>query len=399
MQFTYKALKDDKTVTGKIQANTADEAVVLLKSGGYFPIEVKKEISAQSSFNAIFDRVNFVDIVSFTRQLSIMLNAGVTLIEAFDIFKKQTTKKSLYKMIDQMDRDIRGGKALSASLQAYPHYFSPLYISLVKAGEASGKLNEILLNLADNLEKQRELRGKLTGAMVYPSLIIVGMVIVMFIMITFVIPQLLTLYNDLNAELPWSTKLITAVSSFSAAYWPFILIAAGFIGFVLFSYFKSKQGKEMLDHVMLRIPVISNVIIQSMLVETTRALAILVGSGVSILDALEIVKMANSNVEFQQAFSTVAKKVEKGVSLGNAMKDERIFPPLIVQMAVVGEQTGHLDETMGKISDYFEIESEMAIKTMTTLIEPTVLVVLGVSIGFLIFSVITPIYSLTNSIT
>lgn len=399
MQFTYKALKDDKTVTGKIQANTADEPVVLLKSGGYFPIEVKKEISAQSSFNAIFDRVNFVDIVSFTRQLSIMLNAGVTLIEAFDIFKKQTTKKSLYKMIDQMDRDIRGGKALSASLQAYPHYFSPLYISLVKAGEASGKLNEILLNLADNLEKQRELRGKLTGAMVYPSLIIVGMVIVMFIMITFVIPQLLTLYNDLNAELPWSTKLITAVSSFSAAYWPFILIAAGFIGFVLFSYFKSKQGKEMLDHVMLRIPVISNVIIQSMLVETTRALAILVGSGVSILDALEIVKMANSNVEFQQAFSTVAKKVEKGVSLGNAMKDERIFPPLIVQMAVVGEQTGHLDETMGKISDYFEIESEMAIKTMTTLIEPTVLVVLGVSIGFLIFSVITPIYSLTNSIT
>lgn len=399
MQFTYKALKDEKTVTGKIQANSADEAVVLLKSGGYFPIEVKKEISAQSSFNAIFDRVNFVDIVSFTRQLSIMLNAGVTLIEAFDIFKKQTTKKSLYKMIDQMDRDIRSGKALSASLQAYPGYFSPLYISLVKAGEASGKLNEILLNLADNLEKQRELRGKLTGAMVYPSLILVGMVIVMFIMITFVIPQLLTLYNDLNAELPWSTKLITAISSFSAAYWPFILLATGFLGFVLFSYFKSKQGKIALDHFVLRIPVISNVIIQSMLVETTRALAILVGSGVSILDALEIVRQANSNVEFQDAFANVAKKVEKGVSLGNAMKDERIFPPLIVQMAVVGEQTGHLDETMGKISDYFEIESEMAIKTMTTLIEPTVLVILGISIGFLIFSVITPIYSLTNSIT
>jgi type IV pilus assembly protein PilC len=398
MLFAYKALKDNKPVSGKIDANNVEEAVSLLKAGGYFPIEVKKDATGSSAIMQYLDRVNFTDIVNFTRQLSIMLNAGVTLVDAFDIFKKQASKPSFLRMVDQLDKDIRGGKTFSDSLRRYPHLFSPLYISLSRAGEASGKLNDILFNLATNLEKQRELRGKLQGAMIYPSLILVGMFVVVFIMITFVIPKLLGLYKDLNVTLPWSTQIIVNVSDFSSKFWPLILAAIGFICFSIWRFFQTKEGKAILDKYVLRIPVISNVITQAMLVDTTRALSILVGSGVSILDALDIIKEANPNGEFKKAFKNVAEKVEKGISLGAALRDEPVFPPLIVQMAVVGEQTGHLDETMLKISEYFDVESGLAIKNLTALIEPAVLVVLGLGIGFLIFSVITPIYSLTSSI-
>jgi type IV pilus assembly protein PilC len=172
MIFLYKALKDNKQVTGKIDANNTEEAVSLLKAGGFFPIEVKKEGTGTSVIAEIFDRVDFTDVVNFTRQLSIMLNAGVTLIDAFDIFKKQSTKPSFMKMIEQMDKEIRGGKTFSETLKSYPHLFSNLYISLVKAGEASGKLNDILLSLSQTLEKQRELKGRVTGAFIYPALIL-----------------------------------------------------------------------------------------------------------------------------------------------------------------------------------------------------------------------------------
>jgi type II secretory pathway component PulF len=398
MIFTYKALKDNKQVTGKIDANNTEEAVSLLKAGGFFPIEVKKEGAGSSALTQIFDRVDFTDIVNFTRQLSIMLNAGVTLIDAFDIFKKQSTKPSFMKMIEQMDKEVRGGKTFSETLRAYPHLFSNLYISLVKAGEASGKLNDILLNLSQTLEKQRELRGRVTGAFIYPALILSGMVIVIFIMVTFVIPKLLGLYKDLNVKLPWSTQIIVYVSDFLSQFWYLVIIGFGVGAYLVYNFFQSPRGKKLFDKYILKVPVISNVLIQSMLVDTTRALAILVGSGVSILDALQIVKEGNPNGEFRSAFSRIAEKVEKGVSLGNAFKEEPVFPPLIIQMAIVGEQTGHLDETMRKISEYFDIESELAIKNMTTLIEPTVLVILGLGVGFLIFSVITPIYSLTSTI-
>ncbi|MFW5703253.1 MAG: type II secretion system F family protein [Patescibacteria group bacterium] len=396
MKFKYRALKGEKTVSGKIEANNVDEAVTLLKAGGFFPIDIKRDTGDSSSFKKLLDRVNFTDIVNFTRQLSIMLNAGITLIDAFDIFKKQTPKESFLHLIEEMDRDIRSGISFSNTLKKHPEYFSRLYVSLVKAGEASGKLNDILLSLATNLEKQRELRGKLKGAMIYPALIIAGMFIVIFIMITFVIPELLSLYTDLDADLPMSTVIINQVSTFSSENWPFILIVLGVVGFLIYNYVRTPEGKANIDKLVLKVPILKDVLIQSLLVDTTRAFSILVGSGVSILDALEIAREASGNVEFQKAFRRISIKVEKGVSLGNAMREEPLFPPLIVQMAVVGERTGHLDETMGKISRYFEVESEIAIKSLTTLIEPAILVILGVTIGFIIFSVITPIYSLTS---
>lgn len=398
MLFQYKALKDNKIVIKKIEAQNQEAAIYYLKSNNYLPIEIKRADNASVALlNQAMDRVTFNDIVDFTRQLAIMLNAGLTLIDSFEILKQQVKKPSLQKIIEDIDKEIRSGNSFSTALQKHPRHFSNLYISLVKSGEASGKLSEILLKLADNLDKQREFKGKIKGALIYPVIVVVGMILVMFIMVTFVIPRLLGLYKDFNIALPLTTQILIYVSDFTSKFWPFIIAGTFVAGVVVKNYLKTKSGKYLFDSLLLKTPIISRVVRISDLVDATRTLSILIGSGVSILDSLSIIIETTGNMIYQDAFKKIYSQVEKGVSLGTAMNQEQIFPPILVQMVIVGEQTGHLDETLLRISRYFEMESEIAVKALTTLIEPTILIFLGLGVGFLVMSVITPIYNLTNS--
>ena len=398
MFFQYKALKDGKTIVKKIESASSEAVINYLQRNGYFPISVEKVKELNSSFlDTLTQQVNFNDIVNFTRQVAIMLNAGLTLIDSLEILKKQTTKFPLRKMIEAIDSKIKGGSSFSIALKDYKSNFSNLYIALVKSGEASGKLGEILLRLADNLEKEREFKSKLTGALVYPIIVVIGMFVVMFIMVTFVLPKLLNLYKDFNVELPLSTQILIGISNFSTRFWPFVLVLI-VVGFYFAKkYLRTKAGKKSFDQFALKLPVFGHIISISALVESTRTLAILIAAGISILDALSIVVDSTDNSVFQQAFLTVSQKVEKGQSMGVALEQEGIFPPILVQMSLVGEQTGNLDDTLLRLSKYFEMESEMATKTMTTLIEPLILIFLGGGVGFLVMSVITPIYNLTSS--
>lgn len=396
--FWFKAIKDDIIVSQKIESNSERDVVDYLKRNGYIPIKVQEIKPLLPEFVTMFDRIGFGEIVDFTRQLAIMLNAGLTLIDSFSILQKQITKPSLLLMIKSIYKDVLGGSTFSKALQKYPSHFSNLYISLVKSGEASGKLSEILLRLADNLEKQREFQSKIKGALIYPIIVVIGMIGVMFVMVTFVVPKLLNLYKDFNVELPISTQILMFISEFSTRFWPVILLAV--FGAIVFAkrYFSTKVGKQSFDELSLRLPVFGKIISISALVDTTRTLSILIGSGVSILESLNIVIDTSGNIVYQNAFKQIYKQVEKGISMGEAFDNERIFPPILIQMTTVGEQTGHLDDTLLRISKYFEMESEMAVKTMTTLIEPLILVFLGLGVGFLVLAVITPIYNLTSSI-
>ena len=397
MLFIYNAIKDNKRVTAKLEADSEESVLKYLRENGYFPVSVKKSSINLAFLEGKLNRVGFSDIVDFTRQLSIMLNAGLTLVDALDILQKQIKKPALQALFSDIDKQIKAGSAFSTVLKTYPNLFPNLYISLIKSGEASGKLSEILLRLADNLEKEREFRGKLKGALIYPIIVVFAMLGVMFVMITFVVPRMLSLYKDFNIELPFYTKVLLVVSNFSASYWPIIIAVFVLSAIGLRTYFKSPLGKKILDSSVLKLPVFSNIIKMAALVDSTRTLAILIGSGVSILDGLNIVIDTTNNVVYKESFQEVYRKVEKGKSLGNALSTEQIFPPILVQMAIVGENTGHLDETLLRLSKYFEFESESAIKAMTTLIEPAVLILLGFGVAFLVLSVITPIYQLTSS--
>ena len=396
--YWFKALKNGVVINQKIESNSEQDVVDYLKRNDYVPIKVQEIKPLLPELMTMFDRIGFGDIVGFTRQLAIMLNAGLTLIDSFSILQKQITKPSLLLMIKNIYKDVLGGSTFSKALQKYPTHFSNLYISLVKSGEASGKISEILLRLADNLEKQREFQSKIKGALVYPVIVVIGMIGVMFVMVTFVVPKLLNLYKDFNVTLPMSTQILIFISNISTKFWPFIFLGI-FASFILIKrYLNTKIGKQSFDEFTLKLPVFGKIVSISALVDTTRTLSILIGSGVSILESLNIIIDTSGNMVYQNAFTHIYKQVEKGFALGTALENEKLFPPILIQMTTVGEQTGHLDDTLSRISKYFEMESEMAVKTMTTLIEPLILVFLGLGVGFLVLAVITPIYNLTSSI-
>jgi len=401
MYFQYKAIKNEKVVVKRIEAESQQQVLTYLKENDYFPIEVvpSRNIIARLSniFESTFNRLSQKDIIDFTRQLAIMLNAGLTLVNAIKILQKQTKKQNVLKMINVLDEQIRAGNSFSSSLKLFPHYFPNLYVALIRAGEASGKLNEILLKLAENMEKQHELNGKIKGSMVYPIIILMSMVGVIFVILTFVMPKLLGVYKDFGVELPLSTKILVALSSFFSTYWIFILMASAIAGFLLFRYSHSQRGKYFFDALLFKIPFLSNTFKMVSLIDNTRALALMVGAGVPILDGLTIIVETTDNLIYQHAYRNVLKNVEHGMSLGEALGVEAVFPPILVQMAIVGENTGHLDETLLRLSHYFEVESEIAIKALTTLIEPVTLIFLGFGVGVLVIAIITPIYNLTSS--
>ncbi len=399
MLFTYKALIDNKITRGEMEAGSVSEVTEYLKNNGFFPVEInEKKKSEYSLISQIVDRVSFSDITYMTRQFAIMLDAGLTLIDALEILVKQTQKAPFKKMLQDIDRTIRDGKNFSDALKKHPAYFSNFYIALVKSGEASGKLDMILLKLADHMERQREFRAKIRNALIYPSVIVSAMFIMIFVMFAFVMPQLLELYENFQVDLPASTRIVMAISDVASTYWYIFVIATVAAAFSLKKFLSTEKGKRILDEQTLRMPVLGNVVKTASLVDATRTLSILISSGVPILEGFAIVTDVNDNRVYKEAFARLTKQVEKGSSIGTAMANEHVFPPSLIQMTIVGEQTGHLDETLLKISEYYQNESESAIKGMLTLIEPSILVILGITVGLIVFAVLSPIFSLTNSI-
>lgn len=398
MLFQYRAVKDNVVEERTIEAESEDEVVEYLRRHNYFLIHVKQvKHKGAGLFSPFLHKITHHDIVDITRQLSIMMIAGLTIIQGLDILKKQLTKDDLKNVIDDIEKQIKAGNTFSFALRRYPQYFSNLYIALIKSGEATGKLAEVLTKLSDNLEKEQEIKGRLKNALIYPVIVIIAMFVVMFILMTFVVPKMLQMYTEFGADLPFTTKVLIFISGVFVNYWPIILIGAFLFVYFGRAYIKTKKGKRSLDRVLLSIPKIKTVVSIAALVNSTRTLSILIGSGVSILEALTIIVDTTDNVLYQESFGRIYKEVERGRSLGAAFTGEAIFPPILVQMTVIGENTGHLDDTLMRISKYFETESELAIKAMTTLIEPLILVVLGVGVGFIVLSIITPLYNLTSS--
>lgn len=399
MLFQYKALLNNVPIKGQLEAESQKEVMDYLKTNGYFVLEIKEIKTSQLNlFSSFFQRVSFNDITYMTRQLAIMLNAGLTIIDSIEILKKQSTKPAFRNLLGDIDKSIRDGKNFSAALAKYPQHFSTFFIALIKSGEASGKLDSILGKLAENLEFQRSFRSKIKNALIYPIVIIFAMVAMIFVIMTFVVPRLTELYESMEVELSSSTQFLITISSFLESYWVFVIIGAVALGIGVQRILKSDSGKKFFDTYILYVPVFGKIITTASLVDATRTLSILIGSGVPILDALSIVTEVNTNTVFRNAFIRIKERVEKGLSIGTAMSNEKIFPESLVQMTIVGEQTGHLDETLDKVSNYYQSETELAVKAMLTLIEPMILIVLGVTVGFVVMAVITPIFSLTSSL-
>jgi type II secretory pathway component PulF len=397
--FQYKArAADGKILSGLVEAPTESVASKLLHDKQLFVISLSQQTSQLSvtNFTQQFKKISQNDIVNFTRQLATMMVAGLSLPEALSIIRSQTTNSVFIAILQDIEHQIVGGGSLADALSKYPNIFTNTYIALIRAGESSGTLDRVLARLADILESQKEFRSKVSGAMIYPVIIVIGMTGVVFIMMTVVVPKLTDLYKDFNIDLPMSTKILMNTSSFFVHWWwLMILVIVG--GVTLFSRWrKSPEGELIVDTLILKIPLFGELQKKIMLVEFTRTLGMLIASGIHILEGLRILRESLGNVVYRNTITEIAKKVEKGLPLGDTFAQFDVFPLIVSQMMKVGEETGKLDDTLLKLSSYFESESEHLVKNLTTAIEPLIMVVLGVGVGFIVISVITPIYNLTS---
>jgi len=294
--------------------------------------------------------------------------------------------------------DVEGGESLSSALSKHNKIFSPTFIALIKSGEVGGVMDEVLARLADNMEKQQEFKGKVRGALIYPIIIVIGMCAVALIMMIFVIPRLTTLYEDFNAELPLPTRILIGISTFLIKFWPLILILVffGVYGFLL--YRKSTNGRRKTDQLIFKIPIFGDLQKQIILTNITRTLSMMIGAGVSILDALSITAEVVDNVIISGALKDAAKQVEKGFPIAFSFaRHPDAFPYILSQMIAVGEETGKMEEILKKISRVFEVESDEKVKGLTSAIEPLIMILLGLGVGFLVIAVILPIYNLTSN--
>lgn len=400
MKLYYRAVgQDGKVVRGIIDAKDVKEAGYYLRKHQLLPIVISTGGKySLSHFLPFLKRTSRNDLIFFTRQLSSMLTSGLTLMQALTIMKNQIKNQAVNDIIQGITSKVEDGASFSSALEKYPHFFSPIYVALIRVAESSGLLDKVLLRLSDNLEKQQKLQSTIKGALVYPIIVVIMMIAVVIIMMVVAIPQLTSFYDTMGVTLPFATTLVVNISNLFVKFWLFVVIGL-FLGIFIFKkWYGQESGRRIVDGFILRIPFVGNLISKSLMVEFARTLGILVGAGSLVVDSLLKSADVVDNVVYRKEIIMIAKRVEKGISIGDALEAGSIFPPILVQMVKIGEQTGKLDDSLTRVAEYFEREVEEAVKALTTAIEPAIMVILGLGVGFLIFAVITPIYKVISSI-
>ena len=401
MKLYYKAVTNKgEPIDGFLEARDSNEAATYLRSKDLFPIKIVKSEKSKllNSIPFLGDKIKGSDMVDFTRQLSSMLASGITLLRSLEIMRNQAGNRALVDVMDSIIKDVQEGSSFSLAIAKHPEAFSQIYIAFIEASEGSGLLDKSLARLADTLEKQEKLKNAVKAALTYPMIVVIMMVIVIFVVMIFVIPQLSILYASMSVDLPLPTLILITVSNFTVSYWYIIIISMVFISFLFRRWHKTMGGRIAIDSLVLKIPIFGKLIEKTILTEFSRTLGALLSSGTLVVDALTKVADISGNIHYKSAIIDVSKRVEKGASVGDAMSLYYLFPPNLIELVKIGEQTGKLDETLIKASEYFENEVDQSVKTLSTALEPIILLVLGAGVTLLIISIITPIYQITNSI-
>lgn len=397
--FLYKAKdRQGQAHEGEIESADLHGAVLTLRKRGLVVISVSAKPFAGGGFLYKFlNRVSFTELVTLTRQLATMVGAGLTLSESLDILMDQQENKRLKQALSDVSDDVKGGLPLFTALSRHSDIFPSLYINLVKSGEASGKLDEVLLKMADNLEKDREFRARIKGAMIYPAVVITMMVVVIIIMLVFVIPKLTSFYSEATLELPLPTKILIAVSSFFVNFWWLVGAVLIILLIVARRWIKTPAGRLDFDSFLLKLPIVGKLTTSVTLTNFSRTFGLLTSAGIPLLTSINIVGDITDNTVFKSALKQSYGGVERGLSFSAQLLSLPVFPKLVGQMVRVGEETGKVDEIFYKLAEYFESESDHMVKNLTTAIEPIILIILGIGVAFLVLSIILPIYKLTTS--
>ncbi len=394
--YTYTARAvNGELKTATIDAPSREEVVAQLRRQRMSVVKVDEE-----SKKAKMPRgsIKMRDIVIFTRQFSTMINAGLPLVQALDILAKQTENKTLSEVTRAVVFDVESGHTVADALAKHPNAFSDLYVNMVAAGEAGGILDTILMRLATFMEKNDALVRKVKGAMIYPGVIMSVAVIAICVLLIFVIPVFETMFGSVGLALPLPTRVVIGLSRFLKGYW--WLIGGGIAGsFVLVKrYYATPGGKLLIDKAMLKVPVLGDVLRKSAVSRFTRTLGTLISSGVSILDGLEITAKTAGNRVIQDAIMASRASIAGGDTIAAPLQKSAVFPPMVISMIAVGEQTGGLDEMLSKIADFYDEEVDAAVSGLLSLLEPVMIVFLGVVVGGMVVAMYLPIFDMINAV-
>lgn len=393
--FAYTA----RTLGGDLRSATIDapsreDAVLQLRKLRLAVVKVDEAVRKPKAPG----KVPLKDVVIFTRQFSTMINAGLPLVQALDILAKQSDNKALQQVTRAVVFDVESGTTVSDALGKHPRVFTDLYVNMVAAGEAGGILDTILMRLATFLEKADALMRKVKGAMIYPAVISGVAVICVTVLLWKVIPVFETMFASVNLELPLPTRIVVGLSRFVNAYWWAVLGGAAAAGVLVRRYYATSDGKLVIDRLLLKLPVLGDVLRKAAVSRFTRTLGTLIASGVSILDGLEITARTAGNRVVQDAILASRTSIAGGDTIAAPLAKSQVFPPMVISMIAVGEQTGGLDEMLTKIADFYDNEVDAAVSALLSLLEPLMIVVLGVVVGGMVVAMYLPIFDMINAV-
>ncbi len=391
--YTARTLSGDLK-SSTMDANTREDVVAQLRRQKLIVVKVDEERGRKKGGGRIKTR----DIVIFTRQFATMINAGLPLVQALDILSKQSENKTLKEVTRQVVYDVESGHTVADALGKHPKAFSELYVNMVAAGEAGGILDTILSRLAVFMEKNDALVRKVKGAMIYPGVIVSVAVIAIVVLLVFVIPTFEQMFASVNLALPLPTRIVIGMSRFLQDFWWGVLGGILGTGFILKRYYATSSGKLNIDRTLLRLPVLGDVIRKSAVSRFTRTLGTLISSGVSILDGLEITAKTAGNRVIHDAIMQSRSSIAGGDTIAAPLAKSEVFPPMVISMIAVGEQTGGLDEMLSKIADFYDEEVDAAVSALLSLLEPVMIVFLGVVVGGMVVAMYLPIFDMMNAV-
>jgi general secretion pathway protein F len=402
--YDYQALDaKGKTVNGIIDADGAQAARQKIRAMGSFPVSVKEITQGESAketrnsaFQGLFNRVTPAQVSLWTRQLATLTGAGFPLVTALTTLVSQTKAHGFTKLAARIKDSIVEGNSFASALTLYPSVFSQIYINMVRAGETSGTLEIVLQRLADIMEKQQELKSRIQTAMAYPILMTLIGTLVLFFLMTFVVPNITGIFDDMNQALPTPTRFLIAASDLFKSYWWVLLILMVGALVALKAFRKTERGLATTDRIFLALPIVGSLLKKIAVARFARTLASLLENGVTMLPAMEIVKNVTGNVVISGLIEKASDEVEKGMGLGVSLATDAVFPDLAIQMVQVGEQSGELETMLYKIADVYENEVQSSIMSMMAMLEPIMILVMAVVVLFIVLSICLPIFEMNN---
>ena len=398
MLYKYIALDSrGKKNNGEMEANSPVELKKKLRQEKLILVKAIKQTGLNNK-GGMFQRIKTKDIAVFTRGLSTMINAGVGLIRCFEILESQIEKPKLKAVVTQIREEISSGMPLAVCLARHPKYFDKLYISMVKAGEASGMLDTVLMKVATSLEKSEEIKGKVKGAMIYPSVVFFTALVVMFFMLAFIIPKFMLLFEGTGVDMPLLTRMVMKASEVASKYW--YLFLAGVVGifYGIKKIIETPKGKRFFDVLLLKMPLLGPFVRKAAMARFTRTMSTLLNSGVSILMAFDISSEIVGNTLIQEAILGAKDSIRDGASIYKPLADSGQFPAMVTDMIEVGEESGQLSEILEKVANFTEMELEEAVRNLLSAFEPLIILFMAVGVGILIIAMFLPLFKMSDMV-